>query len=62
MRHRLSTRSYLQQPSLRSAASAVLLLGACLNASAAQADGPPVAAKQPVTETFFGTQVTDPYR
>lgn len=30
--------------------------------SAATVEGPPVAQQKPVTETFFGTQVTDPYR
>lgn len=31
-------------------------------AIAATPDGPPVARIEPVTETFFGTSVTDPYR
>ena len=35
------------------------LAGAALPA---WADGPPVAAQKPVTENFFGTAVTDPYR
>lgn len=34
----------------------------CAAVSTAWAAGPPVAVQKPVTETFFGTQVTDPYR
>ena len=30
--------------------------------STAWADGPPIAMQKPVTESFFGTQVSDPYR
>ena len=31
-------------------------------AAAATASGPPVAPVEPVTDTYFGTNVTDPYR
>jgi prolyl oligopeptidase len=44
-----------------SAGSAALMLRFRL-ASAARAAAPPVARVEPVTETFFGTRITDPYR
>lgn len=49
---------------LRVGAATVTALGAsALPASAAATRrGPPVARREPVTETFFGQRVTDPYR
>jgi prolyl oligopeptidase len=38
------------------------VLGLVWSVAGLAADGPPVAPVKPVTETFFGTQVTDPYR
>ena len=45
-------------------AAAALALGAGLPAMAKQASGPayPPARLEPVSETFFGQTVTDPYR
>jgi prolyl oligopeptidase len=38
------------------------MMGLALGTPAGAADAPPVAAVKPVTESFFGTDVTDPYR
>jgi prolyl oligopeptidase len=45
-----------------SSRTALVLLGLIWSAASIAADAPPVAPVKPVTETFFGTQVTDPYR
>jgi prolyl oligopeptidase len=42
--------------------AAGVVLGLAWTLVAIAAEGPPVAPVEPVTETFFGTQVTDPYR
>ena len=39
-----------------------ILLSACLLPALSLADDPPVAAVRPVTDTYFGTDVVDPYR
>jgi len=40
-----------------------ILLAACLSTlTSLAADGPPVARVRPVTDTYFGTDVVDPYR
>jgi prolyl oligopeptidase len=57
---RLGEQLYLHSNRRRVAAGALFLLSLC--SAAARADGPPLAAQKPVTERFFGTQVTDPYR
>ncbi len=41
---------------------ACLLVSMLLSGTALAAEGPPVAAVKPVTESFFGTSITDPYR
>ena len=43
-------------------AFAALLSASLVSATAAAAEGPPVAAVKPVTDTYFGTPVVDPYR
>lgn len=44
-----------------SARIGILAAGLCLSLLAA-AGAPPLPAERPVTDTFFGTQITDPYR
>ena len=44
------------------AAAALAVPGWATAAPSAARRGPPVARREPVTETFFGRQVTDPYR
>ncbi len=39
-----------------------VLLSLCLAPAWSLADGPPVAAVRPVTDTYYGTVVVDPYR
>jgi len=41
---------------------AVLLAACLLTPTSFAADGPPVAPVRPVTDTYFGTDVVDPYR
>ncbi|HET7794699.1 MAG TPA: prolyl oligopeptidase family serine peptidase [Rhizobacter sp.] len=42
---------------------AALVLSACLSSVPGfAADGPPVAPVRPITDTYFGTEVVDPYR